>query len=63
MVVAEISDNASGIWNGQLRESETGQPIGQAWCAGSRSELIALMRHWLPLTHLMFLDRMDPLDP
>jgi len=63
MIVAEISGNRCGLWNGQLRESDTGDAIGGIWQAHSRGELIAKMRHWLPLTHLVFLDRMNPLDP
>lgn len=63
MIVAEISENLSGVWSGQLRESDTGDPLGESWQAQSRAELIATMRHWLPLSHVTFQDRMDPLDP
>ena len=63
MIVAEISENVSGLWLGQLRESETGDRVGETWSAESRSALISEMRYWLPLSHLAFYDRMDPLDP
>ena len=63
MVVAEIRENCSGVWTGQLRESDTGAQIGRPWVARSRGELIATMRKWVPLSHLVFQDRMDPTDP
>lgn len=63
MVVAEISENVCGLWNGQLRDSDSGDPIGPPWHAESRSALIAEMRRWVPLSHLSFQDRMNPLDP
>ena len=63
MIVAEISGNVSGQWNGQLRESDSGEPVGESWHSDSRGGLIAKMRHWLPLTHIEFQDRMNPIDP
>jgi len=63
MVVAEIHDNQSGLWVGQLCEWGTGEPIGAPWIAKSRSELIGKMRSEIPLTHLSFRDTLDPLDP
>ena len=63
MVIAEIHENCSGVWSGQLVESENGRPIGERWSAATRSGLIATINKWVPLTHLKFRDCMDPLDP
>lgn len=63
MVIAEIHGNSAGLWTGRLRDSETGQPMSGIWQARSRSELIAEIKRWTPLSHLLFRDRMDPLDP
>ena len=63
MIIAELSENVSGIWCGRLRDSNTGQPVGTGWFASSRSELVAMIKWWTPLSHLQFRDRMNPLDP
>jgi len=63
MVMFEIKSNSSDRWSGSLLESETGDIIGEEWQASSRSELIAEVIKWVPLTHLRFQDAMDPLDP
>jgi hypothetical protein len=56
MVIAEIRPINLSDWRGQLRDSETGRPIGAEWRATQRGELIGLMSYWIPLTHLKFVD-------
>lgn len=56
MPVAEIRFINLGDWRGQLRDSETGEKIGEEWQADQRGALIGKMRAWLPLTHLVFRD-------
>jgi len=63
MVIAEIHENSSGLWTGQLVETENGARIGESWSAASRAGLIGMMNKWVPLTHLTYRDCMDPLDP
>jgi hypothetical protein len=63
MIVAEIRENASGLWIGQVRDPVTGSlehTVFQAW---NRGTLIAEMKYRLPLSHLVFEDRFCPTDP
>lgn len=63
MIEAEIWENETHLWRGQLRDPWTGTRMGEVWSAPSRGELISLMRKWIPLSHMRFYDRVDPLDP
>lgn len=63
MLVAEIRGNISDMWIGQVRDSDTGELDGMVFSARSRGSLIALMRYYLPVTHLAFEDRFCPTDP
>ena len=63
MLVAEIHENVSDIWVGQVRDTDTGELDGLVLLAYSRGSLIALMRYQLPVTHLAFEDRLCPTDP
>lgn len=63
MLVAEIHTNVSGLWLGQVRDTETGELDGLIFKALSRGTLIALMRYRLPVSHLAFEDRFCPTDP
>jgi hypothetical protein len=56
MIVAEIHPTHLGDWRGQLRDTQTGQQIGEEWQAPQRGALISKMRKWIPLTHLSFRD-------
>jgi hypothetical protein len=56
MVQAEIWFTNLGEWHGQLRETDTGEPVGEEWIADQRGALIGLMANWIPLTHLGFQD-------
>lgn len=56
MVIAEIRCMNLSDWRGQLRETETGLPIGEEWRAHQRGALIGLMSAWIPLTRLTFKD-------
>jgi hypothetical protein len=61
MVIAEIRAVHMGDWRGRLRDSLTGEHIGpEEWRADQRGALIGLMRKWIPLSHLLFLDVDDP---
>ena len=56
MVQAEVWCTHLGDWHGQLRESETGDPIGEEFLADQRGMLIGKISNWVPLTHLAFKD-------
>lgn len=56
MVWAEIWCINLSEWHGQLRESDTGQRVGEEWTADQRGALIGIMSSWIPLTHLVFKD-------
>lgn len=60
---AEIWSNVSGLWFGQLIDPITGDKHFMVFTATSRGSVIAEMRYRLPLTHLIFEDRIDPTDP
>lgn len=60
---AEIWSNVSGLWFGQLIDPLTGHKDFRVFAASSRGSVIAEMRYRLPLTHLIFSDRTDPVDP
>lgn len=56
MIVAELWMNHMNDWRGQLRDSHTGELIGEEWQAHQRGALISLMLKWIPLSHLVFRD-------
>jgi hypothetical protein len=61
MVIAEIRAVNLNDWRGRLRDGTTGQRIGsEEWRAEQRGALIGLMRKWIPLRHLHFIDVDDP---
>jgi hypothetical protein len=60
---AEIWSNVSGIWFGCLVDPWTGKRDFMTFTASSRGSIIAEMRYRIPLTHLIFEDRIDPFDP
>jgi len=60
MIVAEIRAVNLGDWRGRLRDTDTGKPIGTEWRADQRGALIGLIKQWVPLSHLVFLDVDDP---
>ena len=55
MVYAGISEVEDG-YIGQMHDEVTGQRFGQVFAARERGELIAKMKMWVPLTHLIFRD-------
>jgi hypothetical protein len=60
---AQIWSNVSGLWFGQLMDPWTGARDALVFTAKSRGSVIAEMRYRLPLTHLIFEDRIEPTDP
>lgn len=56
MIIAEIRAFDLGDWRGRLRDTETGEAIGTEWRAPQRGALISLIRKWVPVTHLTFVD-------
>lgn len=56
MIIAEVRCANLSDWRGQLRDTETGQAVGEEFCAVQRGALIGLMAKWIPLTHLTFRD-------
>lgn len=56
MITAEIRFLRLGLWTATLVDSANGSPCGERWEASSRSELIGLVRKWIPLSHLIFRD-------
>jgi hypothetical protein len=59
MIVAEIRCNNPNDWRGQLRDTVTGQAVDKEWMAEQRGALIGMMQKWIPLSHLVFVDRGD----
>ena len=61
MVYAEIRAVHLNDWRGRLRDGITNQFLGdEEWRADQRGALIGLMRKWIPLSHIMFIDVDDP---
>ena len=56
MIIAEIRCWNFADWRGQLRDSDTGLPIGTEWRAEQRGALIGMMSKWIPLTRIDFID-------
>ncbi|HEY6815948.1 MAG TPA: hypothetical protein VI168_10450 [Croceibacterium sp.] len=60
MVYAELRAVNLNDWRGRLRDGITNQPMGEEWQADQRGALIGLMRKWIPLSHMVFIDVDDP---
>ena len=59
-IYARIRSATLNEWHGQLWDAEINRPIGELFVAHQRGALIGLIKKWVPLTHLLFIDVDDP---
>jgi hypothetical protein len=63
VVEFEIWENVSGLWHAQMINPASGLSDGILFRAESRGQVIALVLYRVPLSHMCFSDRLNPVDP